>query len=290
MINNDNYIQKGLVLEGGGFRGIFTAGVLDFFLEKDLMFDNCIGVSAGSGIGASYVAKQYKRGFNAIADHINKREYASFYNLITTGDFFHSDYIYNRIVNELTPFDDDSFMKNPMKFQAVLTNIETGEAEYPQIKDGIKEVDYIRASSSLPFLAKIVKINNGLYLDGGIVDAIPIKKSIENGNKKNVVVLTREKGYRKENSSFISLLLTKLWYKKYPNLIKAMEIRTKKYNDTLDFIEKEEEKGSIFVIRPEKALTLGRIEKNREKLEETYKKGYIVAEKMYKELLEYLSS
>lgn len=289
MKNKDNYIQKGLVLEGGGFRGIFTAGVLDFFLEKDLMFDNCVAVSAGSGIGASYAAKQYKRGFNAIADHINKREYASFYNLITTGDFFHSDYIYNRIVNELTPFDNELFMKNPMKFQAVLTNVETGEAEYPQIKDGIKEVDYIRASSSLPFLAKIVKINNSLYLDGGIVDAIPIKKSIENGNKKNVIVLTREKGYRKKNSSFIGLFLTKLWYKKYPNLIKAMEIRTKKYNDTLDFIEKEEEKGNIFVIRPEKALTLGRIEKNREKLEETYKKGYIVAEKIYQELLEYLS-
>lgn len=289
MINKNTHIQKGLVLEGGGFRGIFTAGVLDFFLEKGLTFDNCVAVSAGSGIGASYVAKQYKRGFNAIADHINKREYAGFYNLITTGDYFHSDYIYNRIVKELTPFDNKAFMANSVKFQAVLTNVETGKAEYPEVKDGIKEVDYIRASSSLPFLAKIVKINGKLYLDGGIVDAIPIRKSIENGNSKNVVVLTREKGYRKKESSKSSIFLTKLWYRKYPNLIKAMEIRTKKYNETLEFIEREEEKGNIFVIRPETALTLGRIEKNREKLEETYKKGYVVAKKIYKDLIEYLN-
>lgn len=178
--------KTGLILEGGGLRGIFTAGVLDYFLEKNINFDNCIGVSAGACLGASYMSKQYKRGYDAIADHINKRQYASFYNLITTGDFFSVDYAYRRIVEEFNPFDNETYMKNPTKFQVVITNVETGQAEYPEVKDAIKELIYIRASASLPFLSRIVEIEKKIYLDGGVSDAIPIKKSIENGNIKNI--------------------------------------------------------------------------------------------------------
>lgn len=278
--------KKGLVLEGGGMRGIFTAGVLDFFLEKNINFDNCIGVSAGACFGASYMSKQHRRGFEAVADHINKREYASFYNLITTGDFFHVDYAYRKIVEEFNPFDNEAYMNNPTKFQVVITNVETGEAEYPHIKDANKELNYIRASASLPFLSKIVKIGDKLYLDGGVADAIPIRQSIKNGNNKNVLILTREKGYNKKNSKIRKL--TKIMYRKYNKFVKVMNSRYSRYNETLDYIYKLEKKGEIFVIQPEKPLNLGRIEKNRDKLEEVYKIGYETAKKQYENLIKYL--
>lgn len=278
--------KTGLILEGGGLRGIFTAGVLDYFLEKNINFDNCIGVSAGACLGASYMSKQYKRGYDAIADHINKRQYASFYNLITTGDFFSVDYAYRRIVEEFNPFDNETYMKNPTKFQVVITNVETGQAEYPEVKDAIKELIYIRASASLPFLSRIVEIEKKIYLDGGVSDAIPIKKSIENGNIKNVLILTREKEYRKKQSKLEKI--TKIKYKKYPKFIESMNSRYKRYNETLDYIYKLEKKGEIFVIQPEEPLKMGRIEKNKEKLEQVYKIGYETAKKNYENLLEYL--
>lgn len=278
--------KLGLVLEGGGLRGIFTAGVLDYFLEKNINFDNCIGVSAGACLGASYMSKQHKRGFNAIADHINKKEYASFYSLITTGDFFNVDYAYRRIIEEFNPFDNETYMKNPTKFQVVTTNVETGEAEYPEVKDAVKELIYIRASASLPFLSRIVEINNNLYLDGGVADAVPIKKSIENGNTKNVLILTREKNYRKKESKLNKI--TKFKYKKYPNFVKAMNSRYSRYNEILEYIYELEKKGEVFVIQPEEPLKMGRIEKNREKLEKVYQIGYETAKKQYENLLNYL--
>ena len=282
-----NKVDKtGLVLEGGGMRGIFTAGVLDLFLENNVIVDNCVAVSAGACLGASYMSKQYKRGFNAIADHINKKEYASFYNLITTGDFFDVDYSYRRVVEEFNPFDNEEYIKNPTIFQTVITNVKTGKAEYPHIRDAVKELIYIRASASLPFLSRMVEINGEKYLDGGVSDPIPLKKAIENGNKKIILILTRDKKYRKKQSklSKISLIL----YKKYPKFVELMNTRYKRYNETMEYIYDLEKEGKIFIIQPQKPLSLGRIEKNREKLEEVYRIGYKEAEKRYEKLIEYL--
>ena len=282
-----NKVDKtGLVLEGGGMRGIFTAGVLDLFLENNLMVDNCVTVSAGACLGASYMSKQYKRGFNAIADHINKKEYASFYNLITTGDFFDVDYSYRRVVEEFNPFDNEEYIKNPTIFQTVITNVKTGKAEYPHIRDAVKELIYIRASASLPFLSRMVEINGEKYLDGGVSDPIPLKKAIENGNKKIILVLTRDKKYRKKQSklSKISLIL----YKKYPKFVELMNTRYERYNETLEYIYELEKKGEVFIIQPESSLDLGRIEKNRKKLEIVYQMGYEKAKEEYKNLIEYL--
>ena len=284
MENNNEKI--GLVLEGGGMRGIFTAGVLDFFLEKNITVDNCVAVSAGACLGASYMSKQHKRGFNAIADHINKKEYASFYNLITTGDFFHVDYSYRRVVEEFNPFDNETYMKNPTIFQVVMTNVKTGEAEYPHVKDAVKELIYIRASASLPFLSRMVEIDGQLYLDGGVSDPIPLKKSLENGNTKNILVLTRDRKYRKKQSKLGKLSAVR--YKKYPKFVELMNTRYKRYNETMEYIYDLEKKGKIFIIQPQKPLSLGRIEKNREKLEEVYRIGYKEAEKRYEKLIEYL--
>lgn len=286
--NQSNYNKRGLVLEGGGMRGIFTAGVLDFFLEKDITVDNCIAVSAGACLGASYMSRQHKRGFNAIADHINKKEYASFYNLITTGDFFHVDYSYRRVVEEFNPFDNKTYKENPTVFQAVMTNVRTGEAEYPHVKDAVEELIYIRASASLPFLSRLVEINGEVYLDGGVADPVPLRKSIENGNTKNIVVLTRDKKYRKKQSKLGKLSAVR--YRKYPNFVELMNTRYKRYNETLEYIYELEKEGKIFIIQPEKPLDLGRIEKNREKLEKVYNLGYKQAEKRYEALKEYLKS
>lgn len=282
-----NKVDKtGLVLEGGGMRGIFTAGVLDLFLENNVIVDNCVAVSAGACLGASYMSKQYKRVFNAIADHINKKEYASFYNLITTGDFFDVDYSYRRVVEEFNPFDNEEYIKNPTIFQTVITNVKTGKAEYPHIRDAVKELIYIRASASLPFLSRMVEINGEKYLDGGVSDPIPLKKAIENGNKKIILILTRDKKYRKKQSklSKISLIL----YKKYPKFVELMNTRYERYNETLEYIYELEKKGEVFIIQPESSLDLGRIEKNRKKLEIVYQMGYEKAKEEYKNLIEYL--
>ena len=282
-----NKVDKtGLILEGGGMRGIFTAGVLDLFLENNVIVDNCVAVSAGACLGASYMSKQYKRGFNAIADHINKKEYASFYNLITTGDFFDVDYSYRRVVEEFNPFDNEEYIKNPTIFQTVITNVKTGKAEYPHIRDAVKELIYIRASASLPFLSRMVEINGEKYLDGGVSDPIPLKKAIENGNKKIILILTRDKKYRKKQSklSKISLIL----YKKYPKFVELMNTRYERYNETLEYIYELEKKGEVFIIQPESSLDLGRIEKNRKKLEIVYQMGYEKAKEEYKNLIEYL--
>ena len=237
-----------LVLEGGGMRGIFTAGVLDFFLEKNIEVDNLIGVSAGAALGASYVSKQYKRGFNAIADHINKREYASFYNLIKTGDFFEEQYAYHDIPEKYNPFDNKTFKNSKTEFQAVITNCETGKAEYPIVKDAIKEIDILRASASLPFLSRFVKLNGKNYLDGGVADPIPLDYSMKKGNKKNIVVLTRDKNYRKKQSKLGTI--SAIRYKKYPKFVELMKTRYSRYNTTLEHIYDLEKKGEVFVIQP----------------------------------------
>ena len=206
--------------------------------------------------------------------------------LITTGDLFGVDFVYDEIPNKLNPIDNEAFMKNKTKFQAVITNCETGEAEYPEVKDFDKDTVYVRASSSLPLLARMVNINGNVYLDGGVSDSIPIKKSIENGNTKNVVVLTRDKNYRKKQSALGKI--TGIRYKKFPKFVELMNTRYSRYNEVLDYIDELEAKGEIFVIRPEVELTLGRIEKNKKKLLEVYSIGYETAKKNYENLKKYL--
>ena len=279
--------KTGLVLEGGGLRGIFTAGVLDFFLEKNIEFDGCIGVSAGSCHACSYLSKQYKRAFNVSVDYLDDKRYCSMHSLITTGDLFGVDFVYGEIPNKLNPIDNEAFMKSRTRFQAVITNCRTGEAEYPDVKDFRTDTVYIRASSSLPFLSKMVKINGELYLDGGVSDSIPIKKSIENGNTKNIIIMTRDKKYRKKQSKLGKI--SAIRYKKYPKFVELMNTRFSRYNEILEYIYELERQEKVFIIQPETPLNLGRIEKNREKLTNVYNIGYKEAEKRYSAMMEYLA-
>ena len=279
-------IKAGLVVEGGGRRGVYSSGVLDFFIEKDLFFENNYGVSAGACHLCSYLAKQYKRAFRVNVDYLNDKRYCSVHSLLKTGNLFGAEMLYDIIPNELDLFDYDTYNKNESNFYVVITDINTGKPEYVKIGDLKKDIIYVRASSSLPLLAQNVKINDKEYLDGGISDSIPIKKSIADGNKKNVVILTRDSTYRKGKNSLMPII--KLKYKKYPNFVKSMADRYIVYNEILDFIKELEDNGDVFVIRPKKPVNIGRTEKNREKLEALYNDGYNDAKDCYEELLKYL--
>ena len=279
-------IKAGLVVEGGGMRGVYSSGVLDFFIEKDLFFENNYGVSAGACHLCSYLAKQYKRAFRVNVDYLNDKRYCSVHSLLKTGNLFGAEMLYDIIPNELNLFDYDTYNKNESNFYVVITDINTGKPEYVKIGDLKKDIIYVRASSSLPLLAQNVKINDKEYLDGGISDSIPIKKSIADGNKKNVVILTRDNTYRKGKNSLMPII--KLKYKKYPNFVKSMADRYIVYNEILDFIKELEDNGDVFVIRPKKPVNIGRTEKNREKLEALYNDGYNDAKDCYEELLKYL--
>ena len=279
-------IEAGLVVEGGGMRGVYTAGVLDYFMEKNLYFDDCYGVSAGACHISSYVSKQIGRSMKVTLDYINDKRYCSINSLIKTGDMFGVEMLYDLIPNKLELYDYDTFNKFKGNFYSVVTNCKTGKAEYMKIKDMKKDIIAVRASSSLPLLSRIVEINGKEYLDGGITDSIPIKKSIKDGHKKNVVILTRDKTYRKSKPKFLSFF--KLKYKKYPNLVKAIENRYKMYNETLDFIEEEKAKNKVFIIQPKLPVKISRIEKDKDKLKALYDQGYEDAKEIYEDLMKFL--
>lgn len=275
-----------LILEGGGMRGVYTAGVLDYFLDKKIEFPVCYAVSAGACHGSSFLAKQRKRAFHVTVDYLNDKRYAGLYSFITTGDFFGVNMVYNLIPNELNPYDYDEYGKYGGKFFAVVTNCKTGKAEYLQIKDMHKDISAIRASSSLPVISRMVEVNGKQYLDGGVTDSIPIKKSIEDGNVKNVVILTRDRTYRKPPSGIMRLIKAK--YKKYPMLVRSIEIRHIRYNHAIELVEQERKAGRAYVIQPEKPVGIGRLEKNKEKLTALYNQGYSDGRKHYKALMNFL--
>ena len=278
--------QAGLVLEGGGMKGVYSSGVLDFFLDKGIEFSSCYGVSAGACSLCSFLSKQRGRAYDVNVDYLEDKNYCSVYSLLKTGDLFGADMCYYQIPDVLNPYDHETFYQYKGKFYSVVTNIETGEPEYIPIKDLKKDIEAIRASASLPLVSRNVPWEGKLFLDGGISDAIPLKRSMEDGNMKNVVIMTKEVGYRREPSS--SAKLAKLRYRKYPKVYELMRDRHLTYNETLDFIEKQVALGNTFVIRPKKKSDVGRIEKNRERLRALYEEGYSDAESCYEALLAFL--
>ncbi len=277
----------GLILEGGGMRGIFAAGVLDYLLDEGLSFSNVIGVSAGACHGCSFVSGQRGRAFATSVDYLDDRDYCSFYSLRKTGDLFGAEFLYHRIPEKLYPIDNEAFRKSGVKFQAVVTNCGTGEAEYPVISDMFKDIEWVRASASLPFFANMVEIDGGLYMDGGIADSIPLAQMIRQGNEKNVIVLTRPRDYTKTASRVVPIV--KLKYGKYPGLVRALQNRHRVYNETLELIRREEAAGRAFVIAPMGDLGIGRIEKDRKKLKKAYLEGYYVTEGLSEKLKRFMA-
>ncbi len=280
--------EIGLIIEGGGMRGLYAAGVLDYFMEQDLYFKDCYAVSAGACHACSYLSKQIGRSIKVTLDYINDKRYCSVESLIKTGDMFGAKMLYDIIPNELNIYDYETYDNHNCNFYSVVTNCETGKSEYIKIKDMRKDIIAIRASSSLPLLSRIVEIDNKKYLDGGISDSIPIRKSIEDGHKKNIVLLTRDINYRKSKNNLMPLL--KIKYKKYPNLLKSIKNRHEMYNDTLDFIEEERKSNNAFVIRPKSPVKIGRLEKDKTKLKALYDQGYNDAKDYFNDLLKFLNN
>ncbi len=280
--------QAGLVLEGGGMKGIYTAGVLDFFLDKEIEFSSCYGVSAGACCLCSYLSGQRKRAYRINVDYLEQKAYCSVESLLKTGDLFGVDMCYGLIPDYLDPYDYDAFNRYQGNAYAVVTNIKTGEAEYMPLKDMHQDTIAVRASSSLPLLSRNVKIGDELYLDGGISDSIPIRRSMKDGNRKNVVILTKEEGYVRQPAKGAELALIRARYMRYPKVYECMRERHLTYNNTLQYIEEMQSQGKVFVIRPKQKSNVGRIEKDKAKLDALYEEGYRDAENCYLELLEYL--
>lgn len=280
--------QAGLVLEGGGMKGLYTAGVLDFFLDKELEFSSVYGVSAGACHMCSFLSRQRGRALDVSIDYLDTDYYCSVKSLLTTGDLFNVDMCYHLIPEELYPYDYQAFDRYEGKAFSVVTNIGTGQAEYLQIHDMKADIDMIRASASLPLVSRSVKIGENYYLDGGLADSIPIRQSMRDGNRKNIVVMTKEEGYVRKPSSQLGLI--KLRYPRHPKVYECMAERHIQYNTTLKFLEEQKKAGQVFVIRPKKASQVGRIEKDAEKLRALYEEGYQDAAGCYAEMMEYLNA
>lgn len=280
--------NAGLVLEGGGMKGVYTSGVLDFFLDKEIEFSCVYGVSAGACNMTSFISKQRGRSKDVFLDYIGMKQYMSVYSLLTTGNLFGADLNFNLVPNYLNPFDYEAFNEYRGDVYSVVTNIKTGEAEYKKITNLEKEIDYIRASSALPLVSKNVVIDKIPYLDGGIADPIPIRESKRNGNVKNVVIMTKPVGYVRKPEKVLPLIKSR--YLRYPKLYELMRERHITYNATVDYLNRLEQSGEVFVIRPKEDIAIDRTEKDRSKLEALYNEGYKEAKELYKPLLEYLNS
>lgn len=262
-----------LVLEGGGFRGIYTAGVLDAFMDERLFFDYLIGVSAGAAYSVSYVARQYGRNLE-VNNYINDKRYCGWNHLLSKGTYFNWDFVYHGMPMELVPFDYVGYHQSTSRLTVVVSDIETGLPEYHVLKtDNPNEFrDWLTATSSLPIISQPKNINGKLYMDGGLSDSIPINKALGDGFKRAVVVLTREKGYRKEPLK--NSLLLKLCYRKYPKVTELMMARAHEYNRSLEEVERLEREGALYVIRPNVKPVVSRLENKPEKLEVEYRLAY----------------
>lgn len=280
-------MKKGLILEGGAMRGMFTAGVIDVMMENNIEFDGAVGVSAGAAFGCNYKSKQIGRVIRYNTKYCADKRYCGIHSLVTSGNIYNTDFCYGEVPLKHDVFDFDTYRKNPMEFYVVCTDIETGDAVYRKY-DGIEDhgFDWIRASASMPLVSQIVEIDGYKLLDGGIADSIPIRFFEHRGYDRNIVVLTQPKGYRKKRNSLLPVI--KLKYKKYPKFIEAVGNRHIVYNETLEYIEHKEKNGEMLVIRPENKLPVGKIEKDPEKLKETYENGRSVAIKRLNEIMSYL--
>lgn len=282
-------MKYGLVMEGGAMRGLFTAGVTDVLMENGITFDNSVGVSAGACFGCNYKSGQHGRAIRYNLRFRNDKRYCSWSSLIKTGDMFGAEFCYHTIPEKLDLFDHSTYLKNPMSFYVVATDINTGKAVYHNCRtaDG-EDLDWMRASASMPLVSRIVKINGREFLDGGISDSIPLRFMESTGCDKNVVILTQPRGFVKTQSSTIKLMKM-LYNRKYPHLVHALEERPKMYNDELKYINTAEKAGKAFIIAPPEKLPIGHVEHEMDKLLEVYRIGRNAAKASLNEIRLFLN-
>ncbi len=265
-------MKKGLILEGGAMRGLFSCGVCDVFMEEGIVFDGAVGVSAGAAFGCNYKSKQIGRAARYNIKYASDPRFCSIRNLIKTGDMFGVDFCYRQIPFELDIFDTKTFTDDPMEFYTVSTDCETGKAVYHKCHDGLgDDLLHIRASASLPLVSKMVEVSGKKLLDGGIADSVPLRFFESIGYDRNIIILTQPEGYQKEKSSLLPLI--KLTQRKYPAVYEGMKNRHNVYNETLKYIEEQENEGKVYVIRPFEALPIKRMERDPEILKKVYELG-----------------
>jgi len=278
-------MKVGLVLEGGAMRGMYTAGVLDVFLENNIEVDGIVGVSAGVLFGVNYLSKQKGRAIRYNKKYAKDKRYMGIRSLIKTGNIINKEFSFYEVPFKLDIFDQETYGKSNIDFYATITNVDTGKPEYVKLKNVFEQMELLRATSAMPFVSEMVELNGNKYLDGGISDSIPIDKCKELGYEKIIVILTRPIEYRKKKSND---KITKIKYSKYPNLINVINNRYKNYNDTVEKIIDMENKKEIFVIRPTKTVKIKRIERNPDKLQEMYDLGLEDAKNVLEELKKYI--
>ena len=276
----------GLILEGGGMRDAFTAGVLDCWMEKGLYLNDVYAVSAGACQACSYLCRQPGRGLRVWTDYANDPRFCSLRSLVTTGDLFGAKLNYDLVPRVYDPLDNDAFHRHRGTFTVVVTNIHTGKPEYMRVRDMFEDIDIVRASASLPLISRAVRIGGGWYLDGGVSDSIPIRRSEADGHARNVLVLTQARGYRKEPNRALPAM--RLRYARCPGLVETLARRHIDYNRTMDYIESREQAGAAFVIRPDAKPEVGRIERDPVKLRRLHDIGHAVAEREYDRLMAFL--
>ncbi len=281
-------MKHGLVLEGGAMRGMFTAGILDVFMEEGIQADGVVGVSAGAAFGCSYKSGQIGRTLRYNKKYCKDKRYCSIYSLITTGDLYGAEFCYKTLPEKLDIFDNDAYEKNPMEFFVVASDVITGKSVYKKCDSFRGEnLEWIRASASLPLVSRVVSVDGYQLLDGGITDAIPLKFMENQGYDKNIVILTRPDGYYKKKSNISFPLKAAL--KNYPAVIKAMGNRHIMYNGELEYVKEREKEGKVLVLRPKKTLPIKRTSRSEEALQKTYDLGRELAKEKLSLVKEFLS-
>ena len=270
-------MKHGLVMEGGAMRGLFTAGVIDVMMEQNIVFDGAVGVSAGAVFGGNYKSHQIGRVLRYNLAFCQDPRYCSMRSRIKTGDLFGADFCYRELPDHLDVFDKEAYANSPMDFYVVGTDVRSGRAVYHNCRKGdYEDLDWMRASASMPLASQIVSVGNRNLLDGGIADSIPLKFMQTQGYAKNVVILTQPLDYVKKKNKLMPLM--NLVYRQYPNLLGTMAKRHEVYNETTAYIREQEALGNVFVIRPEAPLDIHRVEHDKEKIQAVYDLGRATAE------------
>ncbi len=280
-------MKKGLVLEGGAMRGMFTAGIIDVFMENGIEFDGVIGTSAGAAFGCNYKSKQIGRVVRYNSKYCADKRFCSVSSLIKTGNIFNAEFAYHTLPTQLDVFDSKTFSENKTEFYVVATDIKTGEAVYHKCDKGEwDDLEWVRASASMPLVSRPVEIGGYTMLDGGMTDSIPIKYFEKIGYDKNVVVLTQPADYVKEKNPLLPI--AKISLRKYPEAYKAFSRRHEVYNETTQYLREKEAAGEVLVIRPPHALAIKKMEKDPEVIRAVYNIGRETAEKELEKVKEYL--
>ena len=282
-----NRYKTALVMEGGAMRGLFTCGVIDVLMEEGITFDGAAGISAGAAFGSNYKSHQNGRVLRYMKRFCNDPRFCSIRSLVTTGDLYGAEFCYRTIPYELDKVDCEAFEKDPMEFYAGAADVETGECIYHLCRDGREhDMDWIRASASMPLVSRIVELDGHRLLDGGIVDSIPYRFMKDKGYDRYLVILTQPADFRKSENRLLPLM--KIVYRKYPRFVEAMRTRHIRYNQQVDEVRKDEKKGITMVICPDESLNIGKTEKDTAEIDRVYEIGRKLAYRKLDEIKKFL--